>query len=139
MLDPFFSFCALLSALPPDAARNYVVRRRPIAADAETGQISAGVGSGSYRHKSISHCLQFAFQQARRGAMLVCWTVGVDDDNFSRPFQGRAQAPENSIRFGSFMLPVYLENSAKAVCRQNRIVCRTYIHAYIVRILSRHR
>src|SRR3546814_6477176 len=26
--------------------------------DAETGQIAAGVGSGSYRHKSITHCLR---------------------------------------------------------------------------------
>src|SRR3546814_811677 len=101
ILDPLCSFCALLSALPPDAARNDVVRLRPIAADAETGQIAAGVGSGSYRHKSITHCLQFAFQQARRGAMLFCWTIGVDDDHFSRHFQGRVQAPEKSIRFGT--------------------------------------
>src|SRR3546814_17206401 len=97
MLEPLCSFCALLSALPPDAARNDVVRLRPIAADADTGQIAAGVGSGSYRHKSITHCLEFGFQQARRGEMLVSWTIGVDDIPFYRHFQGRVPAHEKSI------------------------------------------
>src|SRR3546814_12865182 len=94
---------------------------RPIAADAETGQIAAGVGSGSYRHKSITHCLQFAFQQARRGAMLFCWTIGVDDDHFSRHFQGRDQAPEKSIRYDNFMIHVDNENAVKDVFRQHTI------------------
>src|SRR3546814_4170980 len=78
---------------------NDVVRLRPIAAAAETGQIAAGVGSGSYRLKSITHCLQFAFQQARRGAMLFCWTIGVEVDHFSRPFQGRrSEEPTSELQ-----------------------------------------
>src|SRR5690606_42157616 len=89
------------------------VGARTLAAGDEAREITAGVLLVVVGEQLVADRLEFADEQAERGAVLRDRPIAVDDDHLPVPAQRRTQPPEEGVGFADLVIHVYHENAVE--------------------------